>query len=261
VIILMALVTVNSFGRNSFRQCLRTYVASYSGYLNKRDQNDEMPVFQYVGKHRKPHGKVFVWGFTYTGALGIPSFVVPNNFLCCLWVWLHFVGLQFQRPDQTPSPVPLPLRNPQETRVLQVSCGRAHSLVLTDSEGVFSFGNNAYGQCGRKIVEDEVYSGSHVFHNIEGFDSRVCCGQDHSLFLTEQGSVFSCGWGADGQTGLGHHNKAACPVPVGGDLTGVQVQQVATFGDCSLAVSKDGQLFGWGNSEYLQLASVTESTQ
>ena len=31
--------------------------------------------------------------------------------------------------------MPLPLDRPQETRVLQVSCGRAHSLVLTDGEG------------------------------------------------------------------------------------------------------------------------------
>lgn len=50
-------------------------------------------------------------------------------------------------------------------------------------------------------------------------------------------------------------------MPVGGDLAGVKVQQVATYGDCSLAVSTDGQVFGWGNSEYLQLASVTEATQ
>lgn len=34
-----------------------------------------------------------------------------------------------------PSPVALPLSEPQQTRVLQVSCGRAHSLVLTDREG------------------------------------------------------------------------------------------------------------------------------
>lgn len=61
--------------------------------------------------------------------------------------------------------------------------------------------------------------------------------------------------------GLGHHNKAAMPVRVGGDLEGVKVQQVNTYGDCSLAVSTDGHVFGWGNSEYLQLASVTESTQ
>lgn len=61
--------------------------------------------------------------------------------------------------------------------------------------------------------------------------------------------------------GLGHHNVSPRPVEVGGDLSGVEVQQIITYGDCSLAVSTDGRLYGWGNSEYLQLASVTESTQ
>lgn len=54
---------------------------------------------------------------------------------------------------------------------------------------------------------------------------------------------------------------SSSPVEVGGDLTGVEVQQISTYGDCSLAVSTDGQLYGWGNSEYLQLASVTDTTQ
>lgn len=279
-----------------------------------RETRDEVPQFRYVGERRKPTDKVFVWGFSHTGALGIPSFVIPDSgrkkprkyqltpyrldteqkisSAACGYgftllasntkdvtkVWGMGLNkdsqLGFQRTQHDrhktydyvleSSPVSLPLANPQETRVLQVSCGRAHSLVLTDSEGVFSMGNNAYGQCGRKIIEDEVYSGSHLVHKIEGFDGRlvqVVCGQDHSLFLTESGSVYACGWGADGQTGLGHHNKAAFPVPVGGDLEGVKVQQVSTYGDCSLAVSTEGHVFGWGNSEYLQLASVTETTQ
>lgn len=61
--------------------------------------------------------------------------------------------------------------------------------------------------------------------------------------------------------GLGHHNVSSAPTAVGGELAGVQVKQISTYGDCSLAVSADGQLYGWGNSEYLQLASVTEGTQ
>lgn len=61
--------------------------------------------------------------------------------------------------------------------------------------------------------------------------------------------------------GLGHHNMCSSPVEVGGDLAGVEVQHISTYGDCSLAVSRDGELYGWGNSEYLQLALVTESTQ
>ncbi|XP_067347985.1 RCC1-like G exchanging factor-like protein isoform X1 [Channa argus] len=279
-----------------------------------QEKSSSDPVFQYVGQHKRPSHKVFVWGFSFTGALGIPSFVVPDSgrkkprkyqltpyrletaeqitSAACGYGFtliasstkdvskLWGMGLNkdsqlgFQRTQQSrlrsydfilePSLVPLPLVEPLQTRVVQVACGRAHSLVLTDQEGVFSMGNNAYGQCGRRIVEDEVYSGSHIIHKIEGFDSRVvqvACGQDHSLFLTETGKVFACGWGADGQTGLGHNNICSSPVELGGDLAGVEVQQISTYGDCSLAVSTDGQLYGWGNSEYLQLASVTEATQ
>uniref|UniRef100_A0A8C6TNI2 RCC1 like n=1 Tax=Neogobius melanostomus TaxID=47308 RepID=A0A8C6TNI2_9GOBI len=263
------------------------------------------PVFQYVGRSRKPNHKVFVWGFSFTGALGIPSFVVPDSgrkrprkyqltpyrletadkisSASCgygftllasstkdttkLWGMglntnsqLGFQRSQHSKPvARGPAPVP-----PLHTRLLQVSCGRAHSLVLTDEEGVFSFGNNSYGQCGRPIVEEEVYSGSHIIHKIEGFNGKVvqvACGQDHSLFLTEDGTVFSCGWGADGQTGLGHQRRSWRPVEVGGDLSGVQVQQISTYGDCSLALSRDGELFGWGNSEYRQLAAVTDRAQ
>ncbi|KAG5283936.1 hypothetical protein AALO_G00021190 [Alosa alosa] len=309
----MALVCIRVFVRQRFPLNCRGY-SKPSSVPKRRETNIDKPVFQYVGQNRKPNDKVFVWGFSYTGALGIPSFVVPDSgrkrprkyqltpyrldtaekisSAACGYgftllasstpdvIKLWGMGLNkdsqlgYQRTQHDkyksydyvlePAPVALPLAKPQETRVVQVSCGRAHSLVLTDSEGVFSMGNNAYGQCGRKIIEDEVYSGSHTVHNIEGFDSKiiqVACGQDHSLFLSETGTVYACGWGADGQTGLGHYDKASCPVMVTGDLAGVKVQQVASYGDCSLAVSTNGQLFGWGNSEYLQLASITESTQ
>ncbi|NP_001006212.2 RCC1-like G exchanging factor-like protein [Gallus gallus] len=279
-----------------------------------READEASPIFQYVGKAVKRKDRVFVWGFSYSGALGVPSFVKPDagwkkprriqatpyrleteekitsaacgygftllssNTTDITKVWGMGLNkdsqLGFQRSirDRTkgyeyvlePSPIPLPLEKPQKTRVLQVSCGRAHSLVLTDSEGVFTMGNNSYGQCGRKVVEDEIYSESHLIHQLNDFDSRVVqvvCGQDHSLFRTKKGAVFACGWGADGQTGLGHYNITSVPTKLGGDIAGVNIVQVSSYGDCCLAVSDEGDLFGWGNSEYLQLASVTETTQ
>lgn len=53
-----------------------------------------------------------------------------------LWsiLLLYITGKSYEYVLE-PSPVALPLDKPQETRVVQVSCGRAHSLVLTDSEG------------------------------------------------------------------------------------------------------------------------------
>uniref|UniRef100_A0A8C3EX55 RCC1-like G exchanging factor-like protein n=1 Tax=Corvus moneduloides TaxID=1196302 RepID=A0A8C3EX55_CORMO len=279
-----------------------------------REAEEAAPVFQYAGKAARRKDRVFVWGFSYSGALGVPSFVRPDagwkkprriqptpyrleteekitsaacgygftllasNTRDITKVWGmglnkdSQLGFQRSRRDQTkgyeyvlePSPIPLPLEKPQQTRVLQVSCGRAHSLVLTDSEGVFTMGNNSYGQCGRKVVEDEIYSGSHLIHQLKEFDSRVVqvvCGQDHSLFRTKKGTIYACGWGADGQTGLGHYNITSVPTKLHGDIAGVNIIQVSSYGDCCLAVSDEGDVFGWGNSEYLQLASVTETTQ
>ncbi|KAM4795095.1 RCC1-like G exchanging factor-like protein [Rhinophrynus dorsalis] len=285
-----------------------------SATVGKSRADDVLPVFQYVGQRSKRKDRVFVWGFSYTGALGIPSFVVPDtgrkkpkrfqltpyrldtdekiSSAACGYgftllssktgditkIWGmglnkdSQIGFHRSRRDRTkgyeyvlePSPVPLPLDKPQDTRVLQVSCGRAHSLILTDKEGVFSMGNNSYGQCARKVIEGEIYSESQLIHRVKQLDSRVvqvACGQDHSLFRTEKGEVYSCGWGADGQTGLGHYNICSTPTKLCGDLAGVNIVQVATYGDCCLAVSNEGNVFGWGNSEYLQLASVTDTTQ
>ncbi|XP_056140895.1 RCC1-like G exchanging factor-like protein isoform X2 [Lampris incognitus] len=245
--------------------------ATLSSVPRQQEKNKDGPVFQYVGKHRKKNHKVFVWGFSFTGALGIPSFVVPDS------------GRKKPRKYQL-TPYSLEI----EDKISSAACGYGFTLIASSTKDVtklwgmglnkdsqlgfqrtlhsrfFSMGNNAYGQCGRKIVEDEVYSGSHIIHKIEGFSSKVtqvACGQDHSLFLTETGQVYACGWGADGQTGLGHHNISSRPVEVGGELSGVEIQQISTYGDCSLAVSRDGKLYGWGNSEYRQLASVTDATQ
>lgn len=43
-----------------------------------REAEEDVPVFQYAGKAAKRKDRVFVWGFCYSGALGIPSFVKPD---------------------------------------------------------------------------------------------------------------------------------------------------------------------------------------
>ena len=57
------------------------------------------------------------------------------------------------------------------------------------------------------------------------------------MFLTESGSVYSCGWGADGQTGLGHFNSVSDPSAVEGDVKGEKIVKVATSTDCVLALN------------------------
>lgn len=58
-----------------------------------------------------------------------------------------------------------------------------------------------------------------------------------SLFMTESGKVYSCGWGADGQTGLGTFNNQAIPALVKGDITTEKIVKVASSVDCVLALN------------------------
>ena len=64
--------------------------------------------------------------------------------------------------------------------------GRAHTLALTNTGDVYSLGNNAYGQCGRNIVENEDYFSCQVIHKIEFQEKSdgdkivdILCGMDH----------------------------------------------------------------------------------
>lgn len=56
-------------------------LAKAAGTQSTRDLKEAdsaAPIFQYVGRHAKRKDRVYVWGFCYSGALGIPSFVVPD---------------------------------------------------------------------------------------------------------------------------------------------------------------------------------------
>lgn len=80
-----------------------------------------------------------------------------------------------------PRPINLPLEN-ASTKVIGMAAGRAHLLILT-TEGLFTLGNNAYGQCGRPIILNEDYKKNMVVHHIpnikESKITAVAAGQDH----------------------------------------------------------------------------------
>ena len=104
--------------------------------------------------------------------------------------------------------LPLDKQSNDKLKIRGISCGRAHSVVLTNN-GVITFGNNSYGQCGRPIIENENYYGNRaIMQNIsksielDSSDEDILsasCGQDHTCLLTNKGNVLTFGWSADGQ--------------------------------------------------------------
>lgn len=175
-------------------------------------------------------------------------------------IGFHKLGGVLNKPMDIliyPAPIALPKTQENGTteediRVNACAAGRAHAVVLTETGTLFTLGNNAYGQCARPVIEDEKYGQSHVIQRIDnevfgnsGPDDgvkNIVCGQDHSLFLMKSGRLFSCGWGADGQTGLGHYNSTETPSLVGGDILGENIVKVTSTVDCVLALNGENSV-------------------
>lgn len=51
------------------------------------------------------------------------------------------------------------------------------------------------------------------------------------------GSVYSCGWGADGQTGLGHYKNVDVFHRIKGDIDNENIVQLACRSDFVLAIN------------------------
>ncbi|KRY58257.1 Williams-Beuren syndrome chromosomal region 16 -like protein, partial [Trichinella britovi] len=163
-----------------------------------------------------------------------------------------------------PKVLPLPLSYPEKTKVTHVSCGRAHSLVATDKEGVFSLGSNEHGQCGRPVILNEDYQRSGMVHHIRDLPTDVkqmVCGFDYSLVLDSEGHVYAFGFGYGGQLGNGTAKSNWKPGIIEGDIKDERIVQISSAGDCVLALSDKGDVFGWGNSEFRQLGTSSKQTQ
>ncbi|XP_043294181.1 probable E3 ubiquitin-protein ligase HERC3 isoform X1 [Cervus elaphus] len=83
---------------------------------------------------------------------------------------------------------------------------------------------------------------------------EVACGGNHSVFLLEDGEVYTCGVNTKGQ--LGHEREGNKPEQIGA-LADQHIVHVACGESHSLALSDQGQLFSWGAGSDGQLGLMT----
>eukprot|EP01106_Pelomyxa_sp_JSP_P013865 TRINITY_DN425_c0_g2_i1.p1 TRINITY_DN425_c0_g2~~TRINITY_DN425_c0_g2_i1.p1 ORF type:complete len:349 (+),score=55.43 TRINITY_DN425_c0_g2_i1:176-1222(+) len=105
--------------------------------------------------------------------------------------------------------VSVPQEIPFEYRVVQVSCGWDHTLALTESREVYTWGKGAFGQLGLGPKTSHTSTPTRV-----GFPSecsQIACGGLFSMAITKD-NVFS--WGLNSTCQLGH-GKITCTAPDG----------------------------------------------
>uniref|UniRef100_A0A8C0IPH8 HECT-type E3 ubiquitin transferase n=1 Tax=Chelonoidis abingdonii TaxID=106734 RepID=A0A8C0IPH8_CHEAB len=116
--------------------------------------------------------------------------------------------------------------------------------------GCWSFGQPGIGSnLQATIPEPQVYGFIHD-QNIK----EVACGGNHSVFLLENGEVYTCGLNTKGQ--LGHQREGSKPEQIGA-LADQHIVHVACGESHSVALSEHGQLFAWGAGSDGQLGIMT----
>uniref|UniRef100_A0A3Q3WI16 RCC1-like domain-containing protein n=1 Tax=Mola mola TaxID=94237 RepID=A0A3Q3WI16_MOLML len=124
--------------------------------------------------------------------------------------------------------------------VLAVSGGGGHSVLITEA---FVCGQNDRGQLG--LGHSANVSTLQLCHSLSQRVTKVACGWDFTLFLTDCGRVLSCGSNAFGQLGIGQTLPRTADVLVVESLKEPVVSLAAGLRH-SLAVTS-GCVYQWGS--------------
>uniref|UniRef100_A0A8C1TPW8 Regulator of chromosome condensation 2 n=2 Tax=Cyprinus carpio TaxID=7962 RepID=A0A8C1TPW8_CYPCA len=139
---------------------------------------------------------------------------------------------------------------------VQVSCVvsgpcAAHSVLITTDGKLWSWGRNEKGQLGHgdtKRLEAPKL--------VEGLGEEVivaaACGRNHTMALTENGTVYSFGENKLGQLGQGNQTDAVLS-PATIQYNGQPIVKVACGAEFSMIVDCKGNLYSFGCPEYGQL--------
>ncbi|WBW74255.1 RCC1 family Ran GEF [Schizosaccharomyces osmophilus] len=149
--------------------------------------------------------------------------------------------------------------------VVDLAVGGMHSAVLSHDGRVFTWGVNDDFALGRATKNQTDKEGNTIDNDLlEGTPNqvtgaierlkitKVCCSDNLTVVVTENGSCFS--WGtfrcSDGVLGFSASTKRA-PEPVQMPLP--EVAQVAAGTDHILALTTTGKVYTWGNGQQCQL--------
>ena len=145
--------------------------------------------------------------------------------------------------------VSLPTPIPNLPKIKLIACG-ANFSVCVDYEGfIWSFGENNCGQLGTGTVKSlYVHNVPQKVQNIPPVLS-VACGSEHTLIITNDSNLWSCGKNEFGQLCLGDTERG-CSIPQKTSFS--TISKISAGHSHSLFQNHNGEIFACGYNEHGQ---------
>jgi alpha-tubulin suppressor-like RCC1 family protein len=142
---------------------------------------------------------------------------------------------------------------------VQIAAGEYHSLVLTSSGQLYTFGDDHSGQLGNGKSDNETHATPEAITlpGATGSIVQIAAGWEFSLALTSSGQLYTFGNDEDGQLGNGKSDVEPHATPEAIALTGVtgSIEEIAAGKNHALVVTSSGQLYAFGSDQYGQLGN------
>uniref|UniRef100_UPI002FCE203B X-linked retinitis pigmentosa GTPase regulator isoform 14 n=1 Tax=Mus musculus TaxID=10090 RepID=UPI002FCE203B len=140
-------------------------------------------------------------------------------------------------------------------KVKLAACGRNHTLVSTDTGGVYAAGGNNEGQLGLGDTDDRDTFHQIVFFTPADTIKQLSAGANTSAALTEDGKLFMWGDNSEGQIGLEDKSNVCIPHEV---TVGKPISWISCGYYHSAFVTMDGELYTFGEPENGKLGLPNE---
>jgi len=137
--------------------------------------------------------------------------------------------------------------------IVETKCGNSHSFFISEGyECVYASGHNTHGECG------VTWEKKHDPTKLEGIEGKqlkmVTPGAYHTVFVTVDNCVYTCGYCAFGSLGQGYQSqRSLVPVRVDHPDLGFGSKKIRSV-ECgywhSIVVTEDGSAYSWGYNRH-----------
>mmetsp|Transcript_18230 Transcript_18230/g.38064 ORF Transcript_18230/g.38064 Transcript_18230/m.38064 type:complete len:471 (-) Transcript_18230:1643-3055(-) len=135
-----------------------------------------------------------------------------------------------------------------------VACGRYHTVALTRSGEMYSWGGGKNGRLGHG--DERIRTSPSRIQGLPEPVVSVACGYHSTLAVTVSSKVFAWGWGMHGQLGLGDTDDRFVPTQLPCFPPPRRKIVIVACGDRhSFAITDLGEVFGWGSNQFGQLGN------